>query len=181
MFVDGYGEGQCISCGLLGQRPRDPSQPLCSEVMPAQRAEGHIGDTPHTEMFMPWCFVGRANLAREIRELGNDVPLATRTFQTITRHRDCKGWYPYTEFLSPKEHYEELNMRQLEESRRQFEERMEENRREWQKWMTEQAVRDQERSDKLMLRWTIFGIIVAVILAIMQLVGAFWAQALFHN
>jgi ElaB/YqjD/DUF883 family membrane-anchored ribosome-binding protein len=36
----------------------------------------------------------------------------------INRDRGCPEWYPYTPGFSPKEHLEELRMRQLEEDRR---------------------------------------------------------------
>jgi hypothetical protein len=180
MSFDDYGTGQCINCGFLGKRPIDPHASECHEASAWERANGHIGDYPWSPD-IPWCFVGKCHLKKEVVALTDDRKADRKVFEVITRHRACEEWYPWTEFLSPRDHHEEFKMKQLEESRKQFEERMEENRREWQKWMTEQAERGHKQSDKMMLRWTILGIVLAVLMAIMQLIGAFWAQALFRN
>jgi hypothetical protein len=179
MFANDYGEGQCISCGFLGKRPVDEHIAECFGITARERAEGNIGvDEPQ---FIPWCFMGKYHLAREVNELGGDELAKKKVSTIIQRHRECDRWYPAKEWLSPKEHYEQLKMMQVEQDRKQFEERMEEDRRGWQKWMADQAERDRKQSDRMMLRWTILGITLSVLLAIMQLIGAFWAQALFHN
>ena len=177
MSFDDYGKGQCINCGFLGKRMRNPHFSECREATPWERAEGHIGDKGESDRYMPWCFINKAHLARETSELVDDRPITEKVGQVITRPRDCDGWYPWTEGLDPKEHYEEHKMRQLEESRRQFEQRLAEDKRNWEKWLAEREIKERAESDRVMRRLVIIGII----LAILQLVGAFLASALFSK
>jgi hypothetical protein len=181
MPLDQYGTGRCINCGFLGQRSKGCHDTECLGVSEEQRLHGHITLEGFFEV-IPCCFIGKYDLSKELGGTSWQKPkYREKVSEVIAKDRNCEEWYLWKEFLDPKTHYEELKMRQLEESRKQFEERMEENRREWQKWMSEQAERDRKQSDKMMLRWTILGIILSALLAIMQLVGAFWAQALFRD
>ena len=72
--------------------------------------------------------------------------------------------YPWTEYLSPKEHFEELQMKQLEQSRRDLELRLS---------TMEQAAQDQAaRSERRFARFLALLAVLAVILAFVQVSGA---------
>lgn len=172
MALEDYGTGRCINCGFLGERLKASGSHNieCFGVTKQQRLHGQITIEGYYEV-VPCCFVGKYNLPEELGDISWMVPkYHEKVSEIIGRDRHCEDWYTWREFLSPKDHYEEFKMRQLEQ-----------DRREWQKWMAEQAERERKQSDKMLLRWTILGIVLGVLLAIMQLIGAFWAQALFRN
>ena len=53
---------------------------------------------------------------------GNENATANAYFE---KQRNCKEWYCYNAGLSPKDHYEQMKMETLEQSRREFELRLE--------------------------------------------------------
>jgi len=99
-----------------------------------ERAGGNF-DLP-TSNPQVWCFARAANLHKEAKSIG-DPPIAAGLYkdksvtQVIQKGRNCPSFYPWSEGYSPKEHFDDLKARQLEQDRRDYEERMEERRREF--------------------------------------------------
>lgn len=142
-----YGQGKCINCGYLGKSDNTLGQ----ECHTAKADERTIGNLAHHIVpgivsldTVPRCFITKANLKNEVEQLGSQSKGVSPTLVIIEKDRNCPSWYPWTEYFSPKEHFEEFKMQQLEDNRRAFEERLdnsnkeflaglEHERREWEK------------------------------------------------
>jgi hypothetical protein len=146
-------KGKCETCGFLSKHPIAGSHSL-----PAPRfyeIERHercpIGNPEETYrrlfVYHPdlaaykscktdlFCFVGEADLMEDIQKIPDyDNPkswaeLSSVAVRVIAFDRHCHAWYPYTPGFSPREHYEELRMQQLEIDRRAFDLRLSEMNR----------------------------------------------------
>lgn len=135
-----FGEGRCISCGLLGLiagtytpgTVEAVGRSDCNEAASHHRASGDFSvpspdPVTHAQTYgFPACFVGKANFMEEIRPGRQTVqPTDARadkaeTFQSLTRNRRCDQWILWRQFVSPKEHWEQREMKRLEDSRRRF-------------------------------------------------------------
>ena len=117
---------KCSECGFLGKRGKRTFDGECVTASSDERDEGdlyrHWFESGRFTDTVPWCLVNEANIRDEIEQLQG--PVNPRTITVISKERDCKGWYPWREFSSPKEHLAERNMQQLENERREFERRL---------------------------------------------------------
>jgi len=134
MPFEEYGTGRCVNCGYLGKRDEDLRISECYPASEYDRSFGkldtHIiskgsGASVHFKTF-PKCFVGKANLREEAAELFDDKDEELNKenvciHRIITAKRDCPSWYPWREFSSPKEMWEESVMLAMEERREKFE------------------------------------------------------------
>jgi len=173
MPFEDYGTGQCINCGFLGKRGLGGLDSTCYHASARERATGQFErqdfETGLHTRTVPWCFVNIADLFREVQETATGRDHTVPTQEVITKARECKSWYPWREFVSPKEAWGDQVMLALEQRRREFEQRMERDRREYEQHM-EQNRREFERGFRK------FGIgiaIAAVILAVAQVGAAF--------
>jgi len=178
VVLDQYGEGKCINCGFLGCRDGDMR---ISECYPASRYARDFGTlneyvdprpkgvteiVPNIKTF-PWCFVGKANLKNDADELfdAKDEELNRENVcihRVITKSRNCSSWYPWREFATPKEHYEEFKMLQLEQQRQEFEQKMEKDRRGFELKLEEINEHERKRTDNIMIGLAIVGVILAL-------------------
>lgn len=161
-----YGQGKCVNCGFLCKRPQ-PAYYLgyCHEADTDTRqngnfsqhliaineigmADGYIEKHQYVSTF-PWCFVGKVNFLEEIT---NPQTQFDKMREITLRERNCPSWYPWTEFLSPKEHFEEFKMQQLEKERREFELKLEEINRQ-----------ERKRTDRVMIWLTIAAVLFAAL------------------
>src|SRR6266516_4813515 len=139
-------QGICLSCGLLSKLNVDPEQwpdPGVWQITQFDRREGkaflHIPSaTAGQRQTLPFCLAHAANLWGEVEsaivlssiELMS-APQIDETKRTAAKQvfekpdRNCPEWYPYTEGLGPNGHLAEYRMRQLEQRREEFEQRME--------------------------------------------------------
>jgi hypothetical protein len=99
----------------------------------------------------PWCFRGKAHILDELNSIGANDQQTDKVKQIIQKDRKCEFWYPWTEFRTPKEHFEEFKMMQLEKERRDFELRLQQ--------MNEQQ---RKRTDKIMIGLAIAGALFAI-------------------
>lgn len=169
---------KCADCGFLAARDQDLR---ISECYPATRyardfgtLDEYIDPKPKSIieiipkiMTSPWCFVNKANLGKESDELYNaeDKELSrenVRIHKVITTQRDCISWYPWREFASPREHYEEFKMIQLEQQRQEFEQRIEAERRKFELELQQINEHDRKRTDNIMIGLAIVGVILAL-------------------
>ncbi len=129
---------KCKGCGFLGKLRRQiDAETIVYEATRYNRANGalwrHSGwpkpgnDTPT----QPTCFRNATNLNKELVDslasAGQEGQAAEEehTLAIIGKSRECESWYPWTEYRSPKEHYEEFKMLQLEQRREIFEKELE--------------------------------------------------------
>ena len=99
------------------------------------------------------------------------IYIARRYHEVIGKDRGCEAWCPYKQFLDPKTHYEELQMQQLEQSRKDFELRMEEDRRKWNDRIAQSEERNQTRSNRITL-WLVILSVAQVITAVAAVIIA---------
>jgi hypothetical protein len=152
--------GRCINCGFLAKRVlldqrRRAITPSYHEVGWDGREEGYVWECVQDPFVgpvgaEPFCFTHAADLIPEIGsargELGNELKAAQKVF---AKDRHCNSWYRYNPGLSPKEHFEQMNMELLERSRREFEERLEKDRKEFDLKLFETSQRIQDDSRKI--------------------------------
>ena len=141
-----YGPGRCINCGFLSKRRVDKPIREFHEATGVDRANGSLWTVENPFDAMPWCFMRVGQFVRETepyiadkeKDRSKPVPMAEwerAMRQIIGADRNCQSFYPWQEGLLPQEHYEELRMQQLEDSRRKFEGTMEQRRREFEEKM----------------------------------------------
>ena len=111
-------KGVCISCGYLCQRTDLLTEKLY-EASVESRSHGNLvshPDSPRSTVI--WCFVCKEPLHEEFRRLtkfydktrdNSDI-----SWEIITRDIKCPKWIPYTPFMSPKEHLEEMKLESLQ-------------------------------------------------------------------
>lgn len=124
-YSDGN-EGKCRYCGFLSKHARHPAglpSPRFYEMEHSERIDGRFdnhavayGKLADTE---PMCFLEVVNFEAINQDQGR-----AKLLEEINADRQCKSWYPYMAGLSPKEHYEELQMQRLEHDRREFERKL---------------------------------------------------------
>jgi hypothetical protein len=77
---------------------------------------------------IPWCFVNQCNLLEEIETTHRMATKPESVLQAIKKQRNCPGWYPFREFATPKEQWDESIMLAMEQRREKFERDMEQER-----------------------------------------------------
>lgn len=143
------------------------------------RPKGTLEIVPNIRTF-PWCFIGEANLKDEVDQLDSQVNEATRILDVIAKDRHCPSWYPWREFASPREQWEESVILARDQRREKFEQQMEKDRKEFDLKLFEISQRVQsdsaeiaKRSDTFNRRITLFFIV----LTILAVVGTFLSLA----
>ena len=130
MALEESGTVQCVKCGLLGKC----SAWSPSEVYEANDEDRHVGNLIKYQQpnglqdipTSPVCFVRAAPLEQEIKDGGSGgTERHAATLAVLDKERKCSRWLPWQEFSSPKEHFEDFKMLQLEQDRRNFEQQME--------------------------------------------------------
>ena len=173
MEFRGYGPGYCISCGLLGKRDSQSTVSLCYEATAVDRISGTLtefrgqptgsaglGKRPliHTH---PWCFLGKADFLTELIAMGAEEHQADKMQELLRKDRACPAWYPWREFLSPKEHWEEQMTLAMTKQREDFELRMEGERREFELRSENDNRRERKRTNRIMVWLAVAAIIFA--------------------
>ena len=168
--------GRCVNCGFLGKLRRQiDAEAIVYEATRYDRENGtlyrHSGWPDvmrHDVLTGPTCFRNAANLQEELARLlavaeqkGRDVENAN-TLAVIQAHRACQDWYPWTEYRTPKEHFDEFLMQQLEDNRRTFEQKMEADRKNSELKLDERNRQERKRTDKVMIALAIAAIILAL-------------------
>ena len=165
-----YGHGKCVNCGYLGKKDIEGFGEICFTASMEDRTTGQL---VHHNTFqggltsldtVPWCFVGKANLKDEVDQLDSQETEDKRIFNIITKRRDCPSWYPWREFASPREQWEESMMLAMEKRREEFEQRMEQERRDFELKLEEINRHERRRTNYIM----IFLGIAALIFAAME-------------
>lgn len=133
-----FGEGRCINCAFLGKRAWHMVASECFIASGPDRNSGQLylhetiefGRTLET---VPWCYVNATNLYEEVLiELGlANGNQNSQTYEIMANDRKCPDWYPWREFSPPKESFEELRVQRLDQSRRDFEEKLQRDSQEF--------------------------------------------------
>ena len=176
--LEKYGTRCCINCGYLGKRDGDLRISECYGVSEYDREFGtldtYIDPRPKTITQIvppiktfPWCFVGKANLRDEVAELfdDNDEELKKDNVcihRVIAKKRNCPSWYPWREFSSPREQWEESMMLAREKRREEFEQRMEKDRKDFELKLFEMNKKLAKDSHRVMVLLTVALIIFAI-------------------
>ena len=201
-----FGKGKCINCGFLGKRDCISSVSICYEATSVDRLEGQLteyrmeptqsGGMTNRALLrtLPWCFIGKAGFLVELEVEGARDIQPDKVRDIIRKDRKCEFWYPWTEGKPPKEHLEKLEMMQLEQNRREFEQRMEKERKEFDLKLFEISQKVQSDSAEIAKKAfsfnrlvTIFFIILAILtmlVALLQLAfpnGLPWLVKLFSH
>jgi F0F1-type ATP synthase membrane subunit c/vacuolar-type H+-ATPase subunit K len=119
---------RCRSCGFLAKK-RDLWHEVTDEERDLGDLHGSTGRSYEQEINLrPACFRHAFGLGQEWKDAvaaaeadirWPALPAVFRAGRTILdRDRECQKWCPYTPGFSPKDHFEELRMMQLEEDRR---------------------------------------------------------------
>ena len=194
-----YGTGRCVNCGYLGKRDGDLRISECYGVSEYDREFGtldeYIDPRPKTTIEIvpkiktfPWCFVGKANLRRETEELFDEKDSEFShdnvcIHKVLTVKRDCPSWYPWREFASPKEHFEESIMFAMEQGRKEFEQQMEQERKNFELKLEELNKEERRRTNRVMIWLAIAAIIFAfaeVIAALLGITNDSWVLRFFR-
>jgi len=167
-----WGTGRCVNCGLLGKRASQSTLSVCYEATAVDRLGGHLTEVredpvgpaayPPIIHTHPWCFLGKADLLGELAVMGAKEHQADKVLELIRKDRNCKAWYPWREFLSPKEHWEEQIMLAMEERREKFEQSIEKDRKDFELKLFEMNQRLAKDSHRVMVWLAIAAIIFAV-------------------
>lgn len=149
-----YGKGVCISCGYFGKRMRDPSDTECDGVSVYERESGNL-DTSRGVNVIPWCFVNQCDLVREVEVGPGQVPKADSVAGMAKKQRNCPAWYPYREFASPKEQWNEAAMLVMEQRREDFEKALEQDRQKFELKLFEmsQAIQEDSKRTSDRIHW----------------------------
>ncbi|MHB8376257.1 MAG: hypothetical protein ACYDEB_04805 [Dehalococcoidia bacterium] len=125
--------GRCGSCGFLAIRvvQHDPSNLRQSshetfETTAAVRFSGIVTISvprapEHVDQYVtPFCFVGARQLAAEL-DVSKEKPIADpiRCMVLFADDRNCEAWTEWIDGLSPKEHWEQRRMVELDDLRRE--------------------------------------------------------------
>jgi len=115
----------CQSCGYL--RAFNPGRAVYYEVNANGRANGNLASHHFLQCWRELADLRGEAEERRIELVGqeaftpavpNDSPIYAAHRALLERHRDCGGWYEWKPNLSPKDHYEEQRMLEVEEIRR---------------------------------------------------------------
>lgn len=162
-----YGTGRCINCGYLGKKDTAGFGEMCFTVSAEDRTTGQLARhstlnvRPGQFITVPWCFVGKVNLKEELDHLPVQQTEEERIRSLIGKDRNCPSWYPWREFASPREQWEESVMLAMEERREKFEKRMEQERKDFELGLEERNRRERKRTDRIMIWLTVAAIIFA--------------------
>jgi hypothetical protein len=160
-----YGTRRCINCGYLGKKDVNGFNEECFTASAEDRLNGRLArhvtfrGAVGNFITVPWCFVGKADLKHEIDQTDTKGIEETRILSVLEKDRNCPSWYPWREFTSPKEQWQESVMLAMEDRQRKFEEHMEETRRAFETQIEESNRLDRRRTDRLMI-WLGFAAIV---------------------
>jgi len=154
-------KGRCISCGYLCKRI-DLLTDTVYEASVEDRSYGNLLSHPESpRKTRIWCFVCKEPLYEEFKRLtelyAKTHDNAEISWEIITRDIGCSEWYAYQPFRSPKEHFEEFKMLDLERRREEFELKLEEINRQ-----------ERKRTNRVMILLAI----AAVVFAAMQVYAA---------
>jgi hypothetical protein len=125
----------------------------------------------------PFCFVDAVNLIEEAKgkpDYESNRPNATvEVFET---RRNCERWYKYTPGLGPKDHFDLMNIEAMEESRRNWELRLERERKNFDLKLWEATQRVQKDSYEIArksFRFNFFATAVVATLALGTIILTF--------
>jgi hypothetical protein len=169
-----YGTRCCINCGYLGKKDVNGFNEECFTASAEDRSNGRLArhatfrGAVGNFITVPWCFVGKADLKQELDQIHNESSEEARILSVLKTDRNCPSWYPWREFASPKEQWQESVMLAMEDRQRKFEERMEETRRGFETQIEERNRLERRRTDRLMI-WLGFA---AIVFAAAQIVVA---------
>ena len=179
-----WGTGRCINCGFLGKRDKISSVSECYSATAVDRLTGILNEakgdivTPFGMGVQraiistyPWCFIGKADFLTELETTGAKVHQADKVQEILKRDRGCESWYKWTEFVSPKEHFEEFKMLQLEQKRQEFEQRIEADRRKFELELQRLNEQSRKRTDNIMAWLTIAAVIFALCQLFVAILG----------
>ncbi len=161
-----YGTGRCVNCGFLGKRsPRFDEK--CFHASEKDRISGRLNQ--HTTLegnvgtftTIPWCYVGKADFQTELGGIAATAFQPDKMREIIEEDRKCPSWYPWREFATPKEHFEESMMLAMEKRREEFEQHMEQERRDWEFKLEQLSKEERKRTNKTMKFLAIGAIIFA--------------------
>jgi len=112
--------GRCVNCGFLGKLRRQvDAETIVYSATSYNRETGtfyrYSGWPDQRDIpTQPTCFRNAANLQKELVDAlamagqqGRDDE-NEHTLALIEKPRKCESWYPWTEYLDPKEHFEEF-------------------------------------------------------------------------
>lgn len=156
--------GSCYNCGFLGKlRTQIDAETYLYEATQYNRETGNLTrysgwpdqrDIPTK----PSCFINATNLQKELIESLKSINKPTHadeiehTLLIIKKSRCCEHWYPWTEYRTPKEHYDELKSKQLEDDRRLFESSIERQNKE-----------ERKRTNRVMIGLTIAALVFSLV------------------
>lgn len=194
-----YGTRRCVNCGFLGKRSPQFDE-VCFHASGKDRISGIFnrhhtlagGETNLTDT-IPWCFVGKGDFLKELGDIKATVIQADKVREIIEKDRKCPSWYPWREFASPKEHFEESMMLAMEDRREKFELQMEKDKKEFELKLFELSQKIQkdskdilkdskdiaEKSDKFSRRITWFFIILAALTLAGTLLALFFPNGFY--
>jgi hypothetical protein len=154
-------KGRCINCGFLakhatGKDRRGPT-PAYFEIEVSDRDSGqvwsHVAEHGMGEIQTePMCFRRAAAIREEIDNniKGGDARDARAAAKEIcSKDRNCRSWYGYIPGLSPKDHFDQMNMQLLENSRREWEMRLETERKDFDLKLFEASQKIQENNRQI--------------------------------
>lgn len=150
-----YGTGRCVNCGFLGKRSPKLDE-KCFHASGKDRTLGRLNEHDTFEgglsnlSTIPWCFVGKADFIEELADIGAMVHQPDKVQEIIEKDRKCPSWYPWREFATPAEHFQESMMLAMDQRREEFELRLEELNRQ-----------ERRRTNKVMICLAIAAVIFA--------------------
>ena len=183
-----YGTGRCINCGFLGKRSPQFDE-VCFHASGKDRLSGIFsrhhtlmgGETSLTDT-IPWCFVGKGDFLKELGGIQATV-FTDKVREVIERDRKCPSWYPWREFASPKEHFEESMVLAMEQRREEFEQKMENDRKAFELKLDEGNREERKRTNRVM-KWLAFAAIIfalaEVAAGLMGITDDSWILSLFR-
>ncbi len=174
-----YGTGRCVNCGFLSKRSPQFDE-MCFHASKKDRISGvfsqhHtlLGGKTSLRDTIPWCFVGKADFLKELGGIKATV-FTDKVLGVIERDRKCPSWYPWREFASPKEHFEESMMIAMEKRREKFEQQMEKDRKDF-----ELKLEEINKRERRITNWVMIGLgVAAIIFAILEVLAAIIAGIL---
>lgn len=106
MALEQWGKGSCINCGFLGKRDQRATYSMCYEASATERLGGWLTQQVGGIATRPWCFVDKVRFYEELQAMGAQEHQVDKVQELLKKARACPSWYPWREFLSPKEHFE---------------------------------------------------------------------------
>jgi hypothetical protein len=164
---DEYGTRRCINCGYLGKKDINGFNEECFTASAEDRVNGLLARHRTLRISVgqfitvPWSSVGKANLKEELDHLPIELSEEARTLNVIMKDRGCPSWYPWREFASPREQWEESVMLAMEDRQRKFEQQMEEARQGFELRLEERNRHERQRTDRIMIWLGVAAIIFA--------------------